>query len=276
MLGSKWIKTLARTVDGAIRSTSPAALTHALRRMGIQPGDTVLVHSSFDGMRYFEGTPQDAIHAFRDLVGPQGTLLMPAFSFVGRSYDYLSSNPTFDLRRTPARTGLICELFRRQPDVIRSLHPTHSVIAAGPLARSIVDDHQNSVTPFDEHSPWRYLKDLNAWAVCVGTDPVQVPLTPYHYFDELLTDRLGIHNYYEPPFEVTVHDGGGRETRVAAYAHDPQTGSRRRYDRLAQCQIETGSLKFARAGAIKLWAGRVQTLYESACELARRGITAYD
>lgn len=271
----RWARTCADAVGRLVRSTTPTELTAALRGLGIRPGQTMTVHSSFGGMRYFKGTPFDALQAILDVVGPEGTAVMPTFSFDGRSYDYLRSGPSFDLRRTPAQTGLICELMRRRKDAIRSLNPTHSVAAVGPLARMIVSDHENSRTPFDEHSPWRYLLELNAWMVFTGVSDRLLPVSTYHHFDELLEGELGVRIYHPERFEVLIRDGEGNERRMTTYAHDPETGRRRDYDRICEHQVKMGTLTRSHVGAITLWAGQLQALFESYRDLARRGIKAY-
>jgi aminoglycoside 3-N-acetyltransferase len=271
----QWAKHCVYAVGKLFRSTTPADLTEALQAMGIRPGQTMTVHSSFNGMRYFKGTAPLALQAILDVVGPEGTVVMPTFSFDGRSYDFLKSRPTFDLRRTPAYTGLICELMRRRKDAVRSLNPTHSVVAVGPLASRITSDHENSRTPFDEHSPWRYLLEMNAWMVFVGVADRLLPVSAYHHFDELLEPELGVRVYHPEPFELVVRDGEGRPRRIIAYAHDPETGRHRDYDRICEHQVKMGVLKRSRVGAISLWAGQLQPLFESYRDLAQRGISAY-
>ncbi|MGQ9651255.1 MAG: AAC(3) family N-acetyltransferase [Phycisphaerae bacterium] len=271
----RWAARCADAIGWLVQSTTPAELTAALCGLGIRPGQTMTVHSSFGGMRYFKGTAFDALQAILDVVGPEGTVVMPTFSFDGRSYDYLASGPSFDLRRTPAQTGLICELMRRRKDAIRSLNPTHSVVAVGPLAQTIVSDHENSRTPFDMHSPWRYLLELNAWMVFVGVPDRLLPVSAYHHFDELLEGELGVRIYHPKPFEVRLLDAEGRERCVTTYAHDPETGRRRDYDRVCEYQVKMGVLKRSHVGAISLWAGQLRPLFESYRDLARRGIKAY-
>lgn len=200
---------------------------------------------------------------------------MPTFSFDGRSYDYLKTGPKFDLRRTPAKTGLICELLRRRKDAFRSLNPTHSVAAVGPLAAQITADHANSRTPFDEHSPWRYLLELNAWMVFVGVANRLLPVSAYHHFDELLEPELGVRVYHPEAFDVVVRDDEGRERHMTTYGHDPDTGRRRDYDRVCEHQVKMGVLQRSRVGAINLWAGQLQPLFESYRDLARQGLKAY-
>ena len=45
----------------------------------------------------------------------KSTICMPSFPFVGSNYfDYLKKKPVFDVRKTPCRTNLASEIFRRK------------------------------------------------------------------------------------------------------------------------------------------------------------------
>ncbi len=104
----------SRAILRRLRYTvSPFDLAAALWRHGIRNGDTIMVHSAFAGMRYFKGSPTDAIDALIEAVAPGGTVVMPAFSFDGTSLDFLRTQPVFDVRTAPARTGLLCEVSTR-------------------------------------------------------------------------------------------------------------------------------------------------------------------
>jgi aminoglycoside 3-N-acetyltransferase len=119
--------------------------------------EILMVHSSFDGfLPMYKGRAKDLVSALIDLCGPERTLVMPSFVMGGRTYDtaaYFQSRP-FDVRRTPSEMGLVAEIFRRTPDVLRSLHPTGSVCALGPLAKEITTGHHVSRTGMSPDSPY--------------------------------------------------------------------------------------------------------------------------
>src|SRR5271165_4991884 len=91
--------------------------------------EILMVHSSFDGLLpMYKGSAKDLVNGLIDFCGPKRTLVMPSFVMGGRTFDtsaYFRSQP-FDLRRTPSEMGLVAEIFRRTPNVLRSLHPTCS------------------------------------------------------------------------------------------------------------------------------------------------------
>ena len=115
-----------------------ASLTRDLHALGVEPGMTLLVHSSLSSLGWVCGGAQAAIEALTAALGPDGTLAMPAFSTgltdpsewekppVPESWwqPIRDSMPAFDKRVTPTRAmGAIAELFRTLPDVLRSDHP---------------------------------------------------------------------------------------------------------------------------------------------------------
>ena len=102
--------------------------------------EILMVHSSFDAfLPMYKGGAKELVGALVELCGPERTLVMPSFVMGGRTYDaaaYFRSKP-FDVRITPSEMGLVAEIFRRTPDVVRSLHPTCAVCALGPLGKEV-------------------------------------------------------------------------------------------------------------------------------------------
>ena len=118
--------------------TSPTNITRleigaAIRRIGMQAGDRIMLHSSLSSIGYVEGGgAPTVIEAFLDVLGPQGTLMVPTFTHSATEY--------FDPLRSPSKNGAISEAARHFPDAVRSLHPTHAVTAIGPEAHELVED----------------------------------------------------------------------------------------------------------------------------------------
>ena len=132
-----WRAWLART----FRSYGRAELLQALRQLGVAPGDTVMLHSAWSAAHGFRGSIDELIDVFAEAVGPQGHLLMVSLPFGGASIDWLERGRAFDVRRTPSMMGMVSEMFRRRADVLRSLHPTHPILARGPQAARFIDGH---------------------------------------------------------------------------------------------------------------------------------------
>jgi len=132
------VRQLKRTAKVAVRAASKGwcsadRITRDLRALGVRESGTLLVHSSLSSLGFVRGGPKAVIEALRAAIGPQGTLVLPTHSWErsGRG-DF-----TFDIRTTPSCVGAISETFRTMGGVTRSLHPTHSVAAIGPLSASL-------------------------------------------------------------------------------------------------------------------------------------------
>lgn len=113
-------------------------LVTALREIGIQPGDTYIVHSSYKSLGEVDGGPETVIDALIEAVGPTGNLVLPTFNYTANI-----AEPYFDPVVVPCRTGIIPELARRRADALRGLHPTHSMTVFGPDAVALTRDHMS-------------------------------------------------------------------------------------------------------------------------------------
>lgn len=153
-----------------------------LRRLGMKPGDKVLVHSSLSSFGRVEGGAETVIDALLEAVGPLGTVLVPTLT--GDEALSPANPPRFDPVSTPCWTGVIPEMFRKRPGAIRSLHPTHSVAAIGQDAEAFTRDHWQSVTPCDELSPYGKLAgERNGYVLLIGAS--YQTLTILHHVEEI-------------------------------------------------------------------------------------------
>lgn len=161
---------------------TPSSLAADLRALGLASGDIVLVHSSLSAIGWVAGGQVGVITALLDVLGPDGTLAMPAHS--GQMSDpahwqnppvpavwvepLRAETPAFDPRTTPTRgMGAIAELFRTWPGALRSNHPTSSFAALGPQAVGIIGGHRLH-SPLGEHSPLMRLYERNAKVLLLG------------------------------------------------------------------------------------------------------------
>ena len=149
---------LAREANGQINrwlfKTSRATLLEAFRSIGIEAGMTVCVHASLSRLGHIEGGADTVIDALIEAVGPEGCIMMPAFSADGTMLRSVEQGDVFDVRNTPSRVGAIPEVFRLRDGVLRSLHPTNSVTALGVGAEELLRDHEKSATPFGFSTPY--------------------------------------------------------------------------------------------------------------------------
>jgi len=195
-----------------------------LRKLGLNPGDTVIVHSSLSALGYVEGGACTVIDALKTLLTPEGTLLFPALSYSTVNQE----NPHFDVRTEPVCVGHIPDTFRKLPDSIRSLHPTHSVCAWGKYARELTCDHHLDNTPVGPHSPYRKLPAYGGKVLMLGCRVGS--FTFMHGMEEAAS--LG-YILTEEPWHYTLTDYEGNIIEKDIFRHNfgPQNLSQR-YDRI--------------------------------------------
>jgi aminoglycoside 3-N-acetyltransferase len=178
------------SIDGerrAIEATAglPAtveSLRDDLRSLGVEPGMTLLVHSSLTSLGWVVGGAQAVVMALIEAVGESGTLMMPTQTG-GLSEPSLWTNPpvpeawwpvirahmpAYDPAVTPTRgMGAVVEAFRTWPGTKRSSHPQLSFAARGPLADRLLAGH--SLTDgLGERSPLARLYDAGGSVLLLG------------------------------------------------------------------------------------------------------------
>jgi len=108
------------------------SLVDSFRRLGIQPGNRLIVHSSLRNLGSVEGGAETVLEALLECIGKQGLMMAPTFTY---------NNDIYDPEVTPGKTGVLAEVLRKHPSAVRSLHPTHSVVAIGEEAAKYCDGH---------------------------------------------------------------------------------------------------------------------------------------
>jgi aminoglycoside 3-N-acetyltransferase len=184
-----------------------AELVAACRDAGIDDGAVLFVQCSYDDLLTYEGTPYELLKALGTVVGPTGTLLMPAYT------TNMAVTPCrlFDVLREPTYTGIVPELFRREDGVIRSLHPRHSITGIGPLASDLLADHHECVYADGAGSPFDRLRAIDgAKSLCLGMRPGFHSFV--HWVEDIEPDRFPLPTH-EGPFECELRDAAGTEIR---------------------------------------------------------------
>jgi len=200
-----------------------------LKTIGIKNGDSVLVHCSMSKIGYLENGPLTLIKALQNVIGKEGTLLMPAFPAEGRNIDYLERNKIFDVRKTPSKMGVVTEYFRLLPDVKRSHHPTDSVCALGPLADFYTSTHKIQLTPYNEHSPFRKICNKGGKILMLGTT-LNGACTNLHTLEDAVDFKYPI--YDNKIFDVEIIDEHEGHYFTKTKVHNPIYSAKRNCDAL--------------------------------------------
>lgn len=253
---------------------TPAELRACLAAVGIARGDSVLVHSSFDAFEGFTGKPTDVIAALMDAVGPEGTLLMPTLPFTGTAVAWVKEHPVFDVARTPSRMGLITELFRRSPGVIRSVHPTHPVAAWGKNADAMTAGHHLARTPCGQGSPFARLLERGGKVLLLGVDIGS--MTFYHCVEEIVEPRLPISPFTRELYQLSSKQKDGTIVATETRLYEPAVSRRRSLYRLVPELKSRDAWKSKRVGRVTATLLDPKDVLDVVTGLAERGIYCYD
>ena len=129
--------------------TDKAQLIEQFKKLGVKSGMTLLVHSSLRRVGKVDGGADTVIDALLEVLGENGTLLMS-----GVSGNVNPEQPVYHVKYTPATVGTLVNVFMKRDNVVRSLHPVHSVAGCGPRAKFITDGHLEANTPWSPDSPY--------------------------------------------------------------------------------------------------------------------------
>jgi aminoglycoside 3-N-acetyltransferase len=135
-----------------------------LRELGVEPGMTILTHSSLSAFGWVDGGENAVIDALVEAVGPRGLMALPTHTWGTVN----ARQPVFHETLSRSGVGRITDAFRQRGGVVRSLHPTHSVAAVGLGARDFVADHERYSTPCPPGSPYGKLVDLSGHVLLLG------------------------------------------------------------------------------------------------------------
>ena len=240
-----------------------ADLRRHLIDLGITPGRTLWVQSSWNEFYNVPLRPSEMIELLLDLLGVEGTLAMPAFP--------IDQNPdkVFLVDRAPVYTGLLCEVFRRLPEVRRSIHLGASVCAIGPQADFLVRDHHLTRLPWGPNSPFCRLAELDARMLGLGAGFEY--MTPLHAAECLLYEEVP---YFRGVFDGTVKyrwkraSGATGEHEFLRRIGDIRPLRLRRHFGPDIC-VE------ARISNLRMLAANARPFIERAVALGRQGITMY-
>jgi aminoglycoside 3-N-acetyltransferase len=171
--------------DVIARTSTPLtveSLAEQFAICGLAAGQTVLVHSAMSKLGWVAGGPEAVILALLRVLGPQGTLMMPAHTTQNTDPAHWRNppvpaswvpvirahTPAYNPITTPTREmGAIAEVFRTWPGTIRSAHPIGSFAALGPNAADLTADHRLD-DMFGDSSPLGKLYALDGSVLLLG------------------------------------------------------------------------------------------------------------
>lgn len=196
------------------------AIIDYLKEIGVKNGDILIVHSAFKPLKPSGLKPDEIIDALLELIGQDGTLVMPVI----RKYpEYPSEDKVlstdvsdvvflYDVQKSDVWTGIIPKTLMNRSQAVTSRIPLNTITALGPDANRMFKNEllDEIPAPNGSNSAWKYCTDKNAWVVSIGTDLTH-SLTMIHTAEDVLKESWPVLNWYrklnfrivDKDFEIT-------------------------------------------------------------------------
>jgi aminoglycoside N3'-acetyltransferase len=190
-------------LDGPLTVTQVA---EDLERLGVAPGDVVMVHASLRAVGPVEGGAAGVVAALDRAVGEPGTLLMMVsarddWAWVNERPEtdreaLLADAEPFDPMTTPAdpEVGVLAEIFRQSPGTLVSNHPEGRFAARGRQAAEFVAD-----VPWDDYygpgSPLEHLVRSGGKVLRLGAGVDTVTLIHYAEYLAEVPDKRRVRRH---------------------------------------------------------------------------------
>ena len=174
-------------------------LVDGFRALGVEAGDTLLVHSSYKSFGPVDGGPQTVIRALELAVDTEhnGTLIMPTFNFG------FNKGEPWDVRTTPSKMGVLTELARQDPRAKRVFHPFYSFAVLGRHAEMLGGLRYKSA--YERNSVFGKLRDLDGKIMVIGLSYTN-SMTFFHHIEQM----EGVDYRFLKQFTGEVTDADGR------------------------------------------------------------------
>lgn len=173
------------------KQTSVTEIEELFKTLGLRSGETVLVFSNAASLGLTENGLSGIYQAFKNVLGPQGTLVVPTFTFS------FCNSQIFDLQNTRSICGAFTNFVRTIPGAIRSIHGNHSFAAIGNRAEdALVATDKSS---FGAGSALTSMLALNVKILLLGV----IHNTYIHYVEK----RFKVEYRYDKYFTGMVRDG---------------------------------------------------------------------
>lgn len=189
-----------------------------LRKLGLKKGDIIGIHSSLGSFGYVEGGADAVIDALLEIIGKEGTIVMPTHSAnlleIERSPEekamgvaWLYKILPYDPKTTPCTTGIIPETFRKRKGTLRSENPVHSLAAKGSKAKEIVEADSSRKDVLEN---WQKLLELGGYILLIGvglSNCTAMHLAerrvqfPKHILEKITPPRRFVEKYPEKEWE---------------------------------------------------------------------------
>ena len=274
----KWTRRGLKDARAEAILMTQAELEADLRNLGVTAGRDLLIHSSMSKIGPVQGGAETVIRALQALAGPAATLIMPAYPMPSTMSQWMRDPAPFHVSDSPSRMGILTEVFRKMPGVLRSAHPSHSVAALGPDAAAYTAEHHKVATPCGPGSPFLVHTERGGDILCIGTGVGKI--TSYHVVEDHLAD-FPLPVYLAERMAKDVIFADGRHERIEILVGDARL-SPWRVDNFKPKEVEflahLRGYKACREGKIGDAASHLigaARFHAMMVDLAGKGITIY-
>ncbi|MCF8475384.1 MAG: AAC(3) family N-acetyltransferase [Emcibacter sp.] len=172
-------------------------ISNSLKIFGVMPGDLLYIRANLGKVGRLDGSVTDVIlGGILDLLGPEGTLIVPAFTKQSKIWE--KPPYVFDAKSVPY-TGALSKLVLSLENVVRSKHPTHSFAAVGKYASFLLETHDEKAACFE---PMRQLIKLNGKMMLIGCADESPGFSTVHLvqYDLGLSQKHYLKYFYKSKF----------------------------------------------------------------------------
>jgi aminoglycoside 3-N-acetyltransferase len=214
-------------------------LTNTLKEVGIGLGDKLFIHS--DLRSFGKVNPQISkeeylgafVEVLINLVGKEGTIIMPTFSYS------FCKGEIYNPKETLSTVGSLTEYFRQLPDVMRTIDPIFSVATWGDNKESYMNVGFNC---FGDKSIFKKIHDEDFKILFLGET---FDMTYLHFIEQ----SFGVPYRYIKKFTGKIKiDNKLKEYTFDYYVRDLEQNSTYDLERIADFLESKGVLKKASLG----------------------------
>ena len=226
-------------------------LVEGFRELGVEEGDTLLVHSSYKSFGEVDGGPQTVIRALEDALGLEGTLIMPTFNF-----DFNKGVP-WNVRTTPSKMGILTELVRKDPRAKRVFHPFYSFAILGKHAEMLGSLRYKS--SYERDSVFGKLRDLDGKIMVIGLSYTN-SMTFFHHIEQM--EGVGYRFLKQFTGEVTDENGNTYTDTFEMLVRDIDKGVITEVDPMGELMEKAGIIKVRKIGEAEVKLMKAIEVYE--------------
>jgi aminoglycoside 3-N-acetyltransferase len=231
------------------------------KKCGVSQGDVLFLHCDALGIAdlcgiNFDQKSDALFEGILDLLGPEGTLILPTFTYSA------TKGEVYDVQETKSDVGLLTEQFRKKMGVKRSLNPVFSVAAIGDLSNDFA--FSSAIDCFGNDTCFGLLYKHNSWIFTLGCSFDRI--TFIHYVDQI----AGVDHRFIKIFPARVRSENDFKFFDVKYlVRDPGRKTSTKLDRLKNRLIDNGKLQYAEMGRALLSGVKAQDFYNEAFEMIK-------